>query len=221
MTRETSVLALCFVACIVACSRTNPSPSGSEKVPPAAASDSASSTRQNMSAAVVEDSVGILELPDGSKFTTTLYELKVVGQLRTARKLPYYILSGRGCQECDANTSIYLHSPSDGSMKGSGDQTRFAYPGREVNYEDGSPVYEARMFFGDCVARHPNAVIWFERSLGDDNQWHAGVLLAEVKNDNLVYEQPKTELPRLDEALEAVRRGQCQELPGAARSSEP
>ena len=219
MTRDCLLLALCFVvACLGSCARTNSSPSGNEKVP--AASEPTSSTRQKMSAAP-EDSVGILELPDGSKFTTTIYDLKVVGQLRTARKLPYYILSGRGCQQCDENTSIYIHSPSDGSMKGSAGQTRFAYPGREVNHEDGSPVYEARMFFGDCVTSHPNAVIWFQRSLGDDKQWHASVFLAQIRNDSLIYEELQTELPRLGEALEAVRKGQCQELPGADRSSEP
>ena len=106
-------------------------------------------------------------------------------------------------------------------MKESAGQTRFAYPGREVNYEDGSPVYEARMFFGNCVTAHPNGVVWFQRSLGNDKQCHASVFLAQIRNDSLIYEELQTELPPLGEALEAVRKGQCQELPGADRSSEP
>jgi hypothetical protein len=31
--------------------------------------------------------MGILNLPDGSKFKTTLYNMKVIGQLRTTKKL--------------------------------------------------------------------------------------------------------------------------------------
>lgn len=128
-----------------------------------------------------DDRVGVLKLPDGSQFKTALYEMKTIGRLRTDKKLPYFILSGRTCTECDENTSIYIHSPSDGPMKNEAEQRRFLYPGKETNYEDGSTLYEGRMFFGDCLASHPNAVVWFERSLGDDKKWHEDVLLAEVK----------------------------------------
>src|ERR1017187_7324463 len=36
---------------------------------------------------------GTIKLPDGSRFKTTLYRLRVIGQLKTTQKLPYYILS--------------------------------------------------------------------------------------------------------------------------------
>jgi hypothetical protein len=84
---------------------------------------------QNISNAASDNVLATLTLPDGSKFRTTLYELNVIGQLRTAKKILYFILSGRGCDECDANTSIYIHSPSDGAMKNKGEQPRFPYPG--------------------------------------------------------------------------------------------
>jgi hypothetical protein len=72
---------------------------------------------------------GVLTLPDGSKFKTALYGMKVIGQLRTTKKAPYFILSGTTCTECDENISIYIHSPSDGAMKNEGEQRRFAYSG--------------------------------------------------------------------------------------------
>jgi hypothetical protein len=148
--------------------------------------------------------------------------MEVIGQLRTASKLPYYILSGRGCQECDARTSIYIHSPSDGPMKDEGNQARFSYPGRRVSYLDGSSlVYEARMFFGNCAAGHLDAVIWFERFLGDDGQWHDGVFLAEVKDDSLVSGEMARQAPDLREVEDAVRRMQCRELQGRDGFSEP
>jgi Carboxypeptidase regulatory-like domain len=177
--------------------------------------------QENNSTAPPSSGVGVLELPDGARFKTALYELRVIGQVKTTRKLPYYVLSGRGCQECDASTSIYIHSPSDGPMKNEGEQRRFAYPGKETSYEDGSPLYEARMFFGDCISSRPNAVVWFERSLGDDKKWHDGVLLAEVKGDDLVVGELKGELPKVSEARDSVKNGRCQEVAGIDGPSEP
>ena len=167
------------------------------------------------------DVPGVLILPDGSKFKTTLYNMKVIGQLRTTKKLPYFILAGTTCTECDENTSIYIHSPSDGPMKNEAEQRRFAYPGRETDYETGKPTYEAEMFLGDCLTSHPNAVIWFERGVGEDNKWHSGVTVAEVRNDTLLVTQLHDRLPKLTEVQDAVRNGKCQELPGIDASSEP
>lgn len=167
------------------------------------------------------DVVGTLTLPDGSKFKTTLYNMKIIGQLHTTKKLPYFILSGTTCTECDENTSIYIHSPSDGPMKNEAEQRRFAYPGRETDYETGKPVYEAKMFFGDCLATHPNAVIWFERGIRDDKKWHSGVTVAEVKNDTLLVSQLHGQLPNATEVQEAVRNEKCQEVPGIDGPSEP
>jgi hypothetical protein len=186
----------------------------------ACAADAPQTTGGN-GAITSDDRVGVLELSDGSMFKTALYGMKTIGQLRTDKKVPYFILSGRTCTECDENTSIYIHSPRDGPMKNEAEQRRFSYPGKETNYEDGSPLHVGRMFFGDCLASHPNAVVWFERSLGEDRKWHEDVFLAEVKGDNLTTEELHGKLPKPSEAQDSVRTGRCRELPGIDRSSEP
>jgi hypothetical protein len=186
-----------------------------------AAPDSQRGTPESTPTDAEKAEPGILVLPGGSKFKTTLSKVKVIGRLRTTRKVPYFILSGVGCEDCDANISIYIHSPSDGPMKDEGGQTRFFYPGRETDHEHGNLLYEARMFFGDCVALHPNAVIWFERFLGDDRQWQPDVTFVEVKNDKLVEEHAHQDLPTINEAEDSVKRGGCQELPGMDRPNEP
>src|ERR1035437_1486831 len=163
---------------------------------------------------------GILTLPDGSKFKTTIYGMKVIGRLRTIKKLPYLILSGTTCTECDENISIYIHSPSDGPMKNEGKQLRLSYPGQEIDYQSGQVEYEGRMFYGDCLPAHPNAVVWFDRTLGDDEKWHHGVWVVEVKEDHLVTTELHGDLPELSDAQTAVRTGQCHELPGIRRNSE-
>jgi hypothetical protein len=186
-----------------------------------AVSGSSQSDRQDNPSSRAPHSAGVLVLPDGSKFETTLYQLKIIARLKTERKLPYYILAGRGCQECDANTSIYIHSPSNGPMKNEAEQPRFSYPGKVTDYETGDPLYESRMFYGDCLSGHPNAVVWFEHFLGNDKQWHDRVFLAEVRKDNLVTSAVNGRSPGLSEAAEAVRNGYCQELPGIDGPSEP
>jgi hypothetical protein len=158
------------------------------------------------------DGPGILDLPNGSKFQTTLYDLAVIGQLHTTHKLPYYVLSGIGCDECDANVSIYVHSPSNGPMKDEGTQPRFDYPGRTISREDHTVTSETRVFLGSCAVGHPDAVIWFEHYIGDDHKWHRSVSLAEVKDDRLDVIEPKTDIPTLSEMEAHIRKSQCREL---------
>lgn len=168
-----------------------------------------------------EASPAALVLDDGSKFQTTLYHLKVLGTLTTEKKKPYFIMSGVGCDECDANTSIYIHSPSDGPMKNEGEQDRFTYPGREKDYEHGELVYEGRMFFGDCVQGHPNALVSFDRLLNQDKTWGTAVTLAEVKADVLTVSQLNADVPDIATTLNRVQKHICKEIPGMDRSSEP
>jgi len=106
-------------------------------------------------------------------------------------------------------------------MKNEGEQRRFLYSGRETDYEDGALWYEARTFFGECIAAHPNSVVWFERSLDDDKHWREDVLVAEVKRDRLWTERFQRELPKVSEAEAAVRTGHCHEVSGVNRYSEP
>src|SRR5262245_27498814 len=72
--------------------------------------------------------------------------------------------------------SIYIHSPSDGPMRNEATQPRYAYPGREVSYEDGKTVlYKARAFLGDCLPGYRNAVVWYEGVRTEGGGWASGV----------------------------------------------
>src|SRR5206468_4021991 len=56
------------------------------------------------------DSAATIQFHNGRRFVTGLYDVKFLGLL-PSRAAPYVVLSGRGCQECDANISIYVLSP--------------------------------------------------------------------------------------------------------------
>jgi hypothetical protein len=164
---------------------------------------------------------GVLVLPDSTTFRTTLFDLRVIGQLPATGRLPYYVMSGRSCVDCDVNLALYVHSPGDGPMRLEAEQPRFPYPGREVFYEDGSPLYEARTFFGDCAADYPNAVVWYQRQRVDSERWRASALVLQVTGDSLRRIDVDRFPPDVAEAEAAVRAGRCREIPGIDRSSEP
>ena len=161
-----------------------------------------------------------LILSDSTRFPTTLYEVQVLGALRTTRKYPYLVLSGRGCTDCDANISIHVHSPSDGPMKGEATQDRYAFPGREDDYEEGTPLFESRVFIGDCVSQHANAVLWFQHSYTDGQKGPLRVFAVEVRNDSLIGHMLDP-LPSIAEAIAAATSAGCREIPGSEYSSEP
>lgn len=164
----------------------------------------------------------VLVFKDGSRFQTTLFGVQVLGILWAERKAPFLVLRGRGCSECDANTSLYIHSPSDGAMRGEGTQPRYSYPGREVSYEDNKTVlYEARAFLGNCLPGNDNAVVWYERGRAKDGAWQTGVFVVAVREDTLVELRLPKPLPSVSQSVARVAAHQCRERRGVERSSEP
>jgi len=155
----------------------------------------------------------ILVFKDGSRFQTTLFEVRVLSILRTERKMPFLVLEGRGCTECDANTSIYIHSPSDGPMRGEAIQPRYAYPGREVSYEDDKTVlYEAPVFLGNCLPGNDNAVVWYERARTNVGSWQTRVFVVAVSKDTLTERRLGKPLPSVSQSVARVASRQCREL---------
>jgi hypothetical protein len=174
--------------------------------------------RENHTPFVLEGST--VAWSDGRHFTTTLFEVQVMGQLPAKNKSPFLILAGRGCQQCDANVSIYIHSPSDGPMQEEDKQPRYSFPGKQTYYLDGTPLFESRMFWGRCLPAHEYGVVWFQRGKEEDSTWKPGVYFVEIVGDEL-HREFLEPLPTIDVTLQRVREGNCQELPGRDMTSEP
>lgn len=184
-------------------------------------SQPADSTPSGTPEVVYDERHGEITTADSQRFRTTVYGMRVLGRLPTPGKEPYYVLSGRSCVDCDLNVALYVHSPSDGPMRIGGEQPRFPYPGHEKFYDDGTPLYEARTFYGDCAAAYPNAVVWYQRRRVEADRWQASVLIVQVSGDSLRQVLLEDVLPDVTEAMAAVRAGRCREIPGIDRSSEP
>lgn len=158
-----------------------------------------------------------LILKNGRQLKTSLFDLKYIGTLQTQNKAPYYIISGRGCHGCDANISIYIWSPSDGPMLDESRQTRYAYPGKEKDYETSKRIFESRMFYGGCNS-YGNSVVWLQRALNEKGKWVEDIFVVSLKNDML---QETLISKPFKGSKSALLSATCKELPGIDVSSEP
>jgi hypothetical protein len=154
---------------------------------------------------------------NGKQFKTNLYDLTYIGQLKSKTKAPYLILSGRSCNECDANTSIYIHSPSDGNMKEESTQTRYTYPGKQEDYLTGQSVFESRMLYGSCLNNKSNCVVWVQKFLDEKKQWKQNAFVVEVYNDTLKEYLLESNLPDIQTML----KNGCKEVAGKVQTTEP
>lgn len=166
---------------------------------------------------------------DGSSFETTLIKLNYIGRIRSARGKTYLILSGKDCEfeGCDANISIYVHSPEDGPMKDSATQVRYVHPGKEYDVrkyiEEGKEelAYEGRAFWGRCLPGRGEMVIWHEKFKLDDGSWKRDVYILEPGEEGLKDTFIDKKVPPISQTLKMVSGGKCREIPGISRMSEP
>jgi hypothetical protein len=89
-----------------------------------------------------------LKFKNGDTYDPNLYQLKYIGQIPNDNKAPFLIFSGRNCDECDANISIYIHSPANGKLVVGNGENTYAYPGKQTDFESKKLVFEGRVFMG-------------------------------------------------------------------------
>ena len=126
-----------------------------------------------------------LHFKNGTKFTTNIYNLRYISQLQTIKKAPYLILSGTGCIDCDSNISIYIVSPSDGPMQKESRQPRYVYPGQIIDEATKKIMLESKVFLGLCSNQEMSSVIWLQRSIDINGQFHYATLTITVEDDTL------------------------------------
>jgi hypothetical protein len=159
-----------------------------------------------------------LVFKDAMSFETNLFELEYIGHVQIERKAPYLIFSGRDCNVCDANISIYIHSPDDGHLIVANGQNRYQYPGTEKYYENDSIVYQSRAFYGQ-ILNDTEGVIWYENRLTEDGKMARLIYL--VRLGNVKQDTSFTDDGRLDETINLLKQGLCKEIKGRNFTSEP
>ncbi len=155
--------------------------------------------------------------------TLKLYEKRLVGEIILSKN-KWYLVSGRSCEQCDENVSIYLfpEKPQFLTSKNTIKSTdRFDYPGKVFHYEDNSLIYESSTFFGKCLDEFDNVVIWVDRSLNDSNKWEESLYMIQIFNDKAIENRPKLEMTLLEQIDKHISNGGCFEIEGKDQISEP
>lgn len=178
-----------------------------------------SNTKDNINLTFEKVQGSKLVFKGGKTFETNLFELEYIGQVSADNKAPYLIFSGYDCDECDANISIYIHSPSDGRLVIDHGQNRYQYPGTEKDYETDSVLCISRSFYGQ-VLENINGVIWYENRLLENGKMGRFVFLSHIENGSLkdtTYEDNG----KLDHTIILKNKGLCKEIKGRKYTSEP
>ncbi|WP_158280613.1 hypothetical protein, partial [Pararcticibacter amylolyticus] len=154
---------------------------------------------------------------DGTKLLTTLFDLKYIGQLKTNNKAPYLILSGRDSDNCDENMSVFIWCPDDGPMKKGAELGRYSYPGRENDYLTGEPIFESKMYYGNCMGYE--SCIWLQKTLNDKKVWEQSVFIVKLENNGQLKELKVTKAEDVKNISGDIEG--CTELPGVTTTSDP
>ena len=160
-----------------------------------------------------------LYFKNGKQFKTSLYELKYIGQVPNGNKAPFLILSARDCDECDANSSIYICSPADGPLRVASGENSYSLPGTERDLEDKNILFKARAFYG-LVLSNIKGVIWYQNQLMENGTWKKSIFLVNL-NHPYKKEISMKDKGQLQETLNLLKQGLCKEIPGVAYNSEP
>src|ERR1035437_3248128 len=153
-----------------------------------------------------------LVFKNGKTFETNLYNLEYIGQFRAENKAPFLIFSGRECEDCDANISIYIHSPSDGKIVVAYGQNRYEYPGTEKDYQSDTVLLTSRAFYGQ-VLENVHGVIWYENELLENGKMGKDIFLRHLVNGSLkdtIFEDKG----EISETLNLMKKGLCKEIKG-------
>ena len=160
-----------------------------------------------------------LQFKNGKSYSTDLYDLKYIGQIANNSKAPFLIFSGRECFECDANISIYIHSPANGHMNVQNGENRYTFPGTEKDFENNRIISRCHAFYGQ-VLPGVKGVIWYQEELTTKNTWQKSTFLVNLTNGTKKETKSKGE-EKLKLTQQLLAQGLCKEIKGIDITSEP
>ena len=156
---------------------------------------------------------------NGELIATGLHELEYIGQVRGGAKSPWFVLSGRYCDECDALIALYVHSPGKEPMRIEHGEGALQHPGRLMDGETGEVYYSTRTFFGE-VLPGVQGLISYENVIdaGAEGEWYTNLIdLSGAARRDTQY----MDTSRLPQTQDLAARGKCQEIKGIDQMSAP
>lgn len=147
-----------------------------------------------------------------------LFESKDLGTVAGTDGHTYIIRSGRYCDECDTETSLYIFDSAQGEPNIAEGVGARMHPGIARDGDTGEPYYEARTFFGEVLEGVPG-VIWYERAMEPDGSMQEHTVLVDLTEG--MQEQQQAGHVLLERTLALAAAGKCTEIAGVDRTSAP
>ena len=160
---------------------------------------------------------------NGKSIDTHLYDLTYIDQIDVGEKV-YLIISGRGCEQCDANLSIYVHSPTDGDMLKEANQPRYTYPGSIYDPFSDEVIFSSELYYGNCLPDEGPGLIWVQKSSNSTgDELKESIFILDLKNDSLTERKigSTDSLSSIKENVEIeLTQGNCFEIEGITQTAE-
>ncbi|MBK8500375.1 MAG: hypothetical protein IPL52_16540 [Flavobacteriales bacterium] len=148
----------------------------------------------------------------------SLFDRKELGVVTGTDGRTYIVCSGRYCEECDAETAVYVYDLTIGLPDAEENANARMHPGTARDGETREPYYGSRAFFGEVLQGVPG-VIWFERSLGATGDMEERTALLDLSMGMKDSQLQGHAL--LERTLALATQGKCLEIEGIDRTSAP
>ena len=165
---------------------------------------------------------------NGRTLDTGLWEVELLKVFSTRRGVPYLVLLGRSCTECDAELrAVYIRTPFElpvphhGGIRGlfmAAGISRGIWGGTE-DWVD-SVASDTRAFLGACLSPHGQDYVAFER-YRSENGWQILTRIGSIVSDNLQERTLEGSWASLDSVLARTKKGACKELPRLEQVTPP
>lgn len=157
---------------------------------------------------------------DNSHINTQLYEVSYIESLTDSKGIPYFVLSGRTCKECDENIAIFLFSLGD-TVSPLSDLHKYTYPGKEYDFENNKLSFESKLFIGNCITSDDKSVclIWLQKFINNSNSLDSSMFIVDIFNDKIRERNIKSQTQEYKSNLHHLKN--CREIKGIETTSEP
>ena len=168
----------------------------------------------------VEDQTLFFKTPEGTPsvapLKTKIFDLSYLGELRPSQGAPYFLLSGRPCDDCLDDKTVYAFRP--GIQYGIQKPNAFVYPGKILDPKSRALLFESRAFFGKCLTGKNDVYVLFQKEKVDKRpRLQTSVFFAEAKMDSLSENLLERKLPNIQNTLRLVKKKSCKEISGRNR----
>lgn len=170
-------------------------------------------------------------IPTPKPLPLNLFDPRHLGTLRPADGgQPYYILSGRTCENCLEDTGIFIVQATGGKPYS------YGYPGKIFENKGHALAIASRAFYGHCLAdRSGDELVMYQAEKVDRRRGYlTSVLVAAPETDERLVDGRglstpakvpdhlhewliERRLPRIRATLALVRSGSCTEIAGRNR----